>query len=292
MQLCRVAVHRWGRHSRRIAVAQRRSRRKLSRSMARLRLLSPTWLAWKLHQQHWRRAKREVDGPRIAAAHSRRRSCVKAWAGWVVMYLQGRQLRRHAEAAASATSTPNGSYGKRKIDEMSTIAEEGPSFVGTEYSNLSDDSSGTVWNTPIPELRGQPIDDDNITPTAGSAFASTTFCSDQTEIGVGRGFAAARTSPRYETRLATAMHLEYTAAGRRELMAAQHWFGRLAPRAWDSWKGTFAQFSCAGHLVLLLLSLLLALNQFLVLNRLTLNRYTRLEDRKSINTKSTISYTT
>ena len=242
MQLCRVAVHRWGRHSRRIAVVQRRSQRKLSRSMARLRLLSPTWLAWKLHQQHWKRAKREVDGPRIAAAHFHRRSCVKAWAGWVVIYLQGRQRQRHAEAATNATSTPFGSCGKRKIDELSTITEEGPSFVGTEYSNVSDGSSDTVWSTPIPEPRGIPIDCNNATPTARSASASTTFCSDETEIGVGRGFAAARTSPRYDSGLATALHLEYTAAGRRELMAAQHWFGQLAPRAWDSWKGTFAQF--------------------------------------------------
>lgn len=245
MQLCRLAVHRWGRHSRRVAVAQRRSQRKLSRSMARLRLLSPTWLAWKLHQQHWQRTKREVDGPRIAVAHCHRRTCVKAWAGWAVIYLQGRQRRRHAESAVNATFTPLGSCGKRKMDEMSTIAEEGPSLVASDYSNLSGGSSGTTWNTPMPEPRETAIDEDTVTPNYRSAYTSTKFCSDdQTGIGVGRGFAAARTSPRYETDVATALHLEYTAAGRRELVAAQHWFGRLAPRAWDSWKGMFAQLSC------------------------------------------------
>ena len=141
-------------------------------------------------------------------------------------------------AVASAMLTPAINCGKRKIDEMSTIAEEGPSCVNSDDS-LSDCSSGTAWNTPMAEAPETPIDQK---PTAPNGMrcgsASPAFCSDgQAGISVGRGFAAARTSPRYETGVATALHLEYTAAGRRELMAARHWFGRLAPRAWASWKG-------------------------------------------------------
>eukprot|EP01044_Picomonas_judraskeda_P004162 COSAG03_NODE_360_length_8585_cov_69.712350_6_plen_231_part_00 len=137
--------------------------------------------------------------------HGAGRRCVKSWAGWVVICLQARQ-RRHAQP--DSMFTPLGSCGKRKIAEMSTIAEEAPSLVGSEDSNLSD---GTTWNTPLPE------------PPETGAGESAATSTDQTErdtaerdrqrqteagIGLGRKFAAVRTSPRYESDVANALHLE------------------------------------------------------------------------------------
>ena len=222
-RLVGLAVARWGRHSRRIAVAHRRGQRKLGVRMGRLRLLAPAWLAWKLYKDHWEERKRTIDGPRTAALHCQRRQLVTAWAGWKIFTFASRL--EQPQFGVSSSATP-GSVKRKRM--MSVIAEE--SFM-TVASNLSANVSGaTVWNTPLPEQRGdghleEGDDSPELVPPEGFEGVAR------------RGFAAAATSPKYETGVATSLHLQYTAAGRREHLAATHWFGRLAPRAWGSWMG-------------------------------------------------------
>lgn len=137
--------------------------------------------------------------------HGAGRRCAKSWAGWVVICLQARQ-RRHAQP--DSMLTPLGSCGKRKIAEMSTIAEEAPSLVGSEDSNLSD---GTAWNTPLPEPPETGAGESAATPTDQTERDTAERDRQrQTEagIGLGRKFAAVRTSPRYESDVANALHLE------------------------------------------------------------------------------------
>jgi len=295
MQLCKVAVARWGRHSRRLAVAHRRSQRTLARSLARMRLLSPAWLAWKLYRRHWQETAWQVDGWRIAVSHCRRRRCVKAWAGWRVIASaasaearQGmhsaatpatppqapkQQQQQQQPTAAAAAAVVGSCSGKRKMSEMmSAIAEEEEEEAAEQGDGgvgYSDDSTlsglGTAWSTPLPEPPESAASGAGAAAAAAAASCAgnhagpRAYSNDGDEHGgegdeqqgdndimssssssSGRGFAAAWISPRYETGVATALHLEYTAAGRRELVAAQHWFRRLAPRAWTSWIGTYA----------------------------------------------------
>jgi hypothetical protein len=186
--------------------------------MGRLRLLAPAWLAWKLYKDHWEETKRTIDGPRTAALHCQRRQLVTAWAGWKIFTF----VSRLEQPQFLASSSTPGSVKRKRT--MSVIAEESFMTVG---SNESVNVSGaTVWNTPLAERRGEGKveEDDDIPEIVPEGVAR-------------RGFAAAATSPKYETGVATSLHLQYTAAGRREHLAATHWFGRLAPRAWGSWIG-------------------------------------------------------
>jgi hypothetical protein len=148
-------------------------------------------------------------------------------------------------------------------EEEEEEAEQGDGVSYSDDSTLS--GLGTAWSTPLPEPPESAASGAGAAAAAAAASCAgnhagpRAYSNDGNEHGgegdeqqgdndimssssssSGRGFAAAWISPRYETGVATALHLEYTAAGRRELVAAQHWFRRLAPRAWTSWIGTYA----------------------------------------------------